>query len=397
MRHRLLAGAAWLGLLAATSLACLWDSDTLRAESGAVPGVLEVLTGRFDRLPDRYYQRRIEIAEQRLADDPGALGAYDDIAVAHDRLGDADAAIAWMTRKRAALDEAPAPADGPDHEYRYLANLGTFHTHRWLRAAPAARDRADLLRAQSLIAAAIERNPEAHFGRERYQLEAIEWLLDPVPAEEDLGWVDAPLFWVAPSSEAIEGLAGLIRLGAAWQSVDITLALGRVLRDAPTTEPYLGHSSLAYVAMLRVHELAEAGRRPLLWPAGTPGFPEDLHLLDRVPIDERPGRRIEAWYADARAEADAWVAARNAYVEARLDEGLHPDTHGEVFWAAWREASSPPPPPDDISGWSERRIRAVLGRWIFGGVAIVAVLLAAAIVVARRAARRRRPPVPATG
>jgi hypothetical protein len=46
--------------------------------------------------------------------------------------------------------------------------------------AAVANDRADLERARILITSAIEKNPDAHFGRERYQLLAIESLLDPV-------------------------------------------------------------------------------------------------------------------------------------------------------------------------------------------------------------------------
>ena len=65
----------------------------------------------------------------------------------------------------------------PNHHYRTLANLGTFYAQRWIKnrlvnpEAPV--DFADLQKAESLIAQAIKENPDAHFGREKYQLLAI--------------------------------------------------------------------------------------------------------------------------------------------------------------------------------------------------------------------------------
>jgi len=66
-----------------------------------------------------------------------------------------------------------------DHEHRHLANLGTFHAHRWLRAGADRKDTADLRRARALLERAIALNPDAHFGREKYQLKAVKWLLNP--------------------------------------------------------------------------------------------------------------------------------------------------------------------------------------------------------------------------
>jgi hypothetical protein len=76
------------------------------------------------------------------------------------------------------LQETKPSQDLSQHRYRYLANLGTFHAHDWIRRPKEARnsDLASLRRAEELLRAAIELNPDAHFGREKYQLMAIEWL-----------------------------------------------------------------------------------------------------------------------------------------------------------------------------------------------------------------------------
>jgi len=85
-----------------------------------------------------------------------------------------------MARKRERLDQSP----DAEHEYRYLANLGTFHAHRWIGNGGDRESLSDLEIAADLIRRAIELNPDAHFGRERYQLLAIEWLRG-LPGEDD--------------------------------------------------------------------------------------------------------------------------------------------------------------------------------------------------------------------
>ena len=84
--------------------ACYWDSDTLAFEAKGLPGVVEAITGRFDRFPPIYYEKRIEIATAKLNANPLDLIAYDDIAVSYDKIGNSDLAIEWMQKKRNAID-----------------------------------------------------------------------------------------------------------------------------------------------------------------------------------------------------------------------------------------------------------------------------------------------------
>ena len=94
--------------------------------------------------------------------------------------------------------------------------------------------------ARGEIARAIEINPNAHFGREKYQSRALEWMIDPPRAagQEDLpnllGWSleDIVRQQIDPkdADDAVRGLSGLIVLGNAWESVNIFHASGVALQ-----------------------------------------------------------------------------------------------------------------------------------------------------------------------
>src|SRR5690606_17466089 len=103
---------------------------------------------------------------------------------------------------------------------------------------------ADLEKARDLVAKAIKENPDAHFGREKYQLKFIEWLLtNPTYLVDDAaesasqrsGWIpnvlgvgnsDRARTAVGDNDnvkemglgDALAGISGLITMGAAWES-----------------------------------------------------------------------------------------------------------------------------------------------------------------------------------
>ncbi|MBL4590744.1 MAG: hypothetical protein JKY96_02165 [Phycisphaerales bacterium] len=333
-------------VFASQANACLWDRDTLAMEAKDFPGITEIITGRFDRFPPLYYEMRLDRVATEVESDPNNLDLYDDAAVACDRLGRSDEAIEWMTKKRAMLDSlTPTGGDHADHEYRYLANLGTFHIHRWLKNGANREDMADVQRSRELIAAAIELNPDAHFGRERYQLLAIEWILNLDEIELGEGQslihqIEGYDSWFGSRNnelaslgyeDAADGLMGLIALGNAWQSIDIYYALGFTLGDQ-------NDAVLSNLSMNRVRELVEAGSQSLLADF-------DYEQLDRAPvligIENEYKSEISDWYTRARIEADDWIAQRNAFALERLKQGQHPDTHPD-FWDEWTEQSAPP-------------------------------------------------------
>jgi hypothetical protein len=389
--HRLLSiSLLWLALSSPVR-ACKWDSDTLAAEAKGLPEVVQVVTGRFERNPPLYYQLRLQRAAALIEADPCRLEAYDDAGAACDRLGHSDDAIRWMERKRSAMERAALPAaTRREHRYRYLANVGTFWAHPWLRGGADRRHIGDVRKARDFIRAAIRLNPNAHFGRERYQLRALEWILDP-PAydpSEAYRTQRLPDFLGLENhhgetsntgslkklgySDAVQGLAGLIVLGNAWESVDVFHALARALQIE-------GRSSLAYLAQLRCGELIDAGSGSLL-----PGAPKGRALKEKVIplvgyIRGRPALADE--YLALRAAANAWHAHRIAFMMARLQAGRHPDSDPQ-FWQGY----SPPPPPR-LSNWRPE------DRWLLQALACLLMgvgLTGAALHYVRRRKRETK-------
>src|SRR5262249_28776959 len=334
--------------------ACLWDTDTLRYELKSFPEVVQVISGRFERNPPYYYEMRLQRAAAEIEKHPDHLDAYDDAGVACDRLGRGDEAIEWMEKKRKRLKSANA--NDPkvrDHRYRYLANVGTFWAHHWFRSG-ADRDRIDELKTgRDFIKQAIELNPDAHFGREKYQLMVMEWLIAPPSVKDDASQLP-DILGVTPdnsnsehrgrvlstveSEEAIKGLTGLIVLGDAWQSVDVFHALSLALfRQHKRGASYLAH--------LRCCELIDQGRRSAL-----PRAPTGEKLKDALKHNggwyhsDKALADFRSTYQMLREEADRWQQARQGYMMTRLIQGRHPDTDS-TFWAEYKE-SPPPSLPD---------------------------------------------------
>lgn len=246
-------------LLLSPAHACLWDSDTLATEAKGLPDVVQIITGRFPRNPPLFYEMRLARVSKEVQAQPAKLELYDDAAVACDRLHRSREAIAWMAKKRAQLK--PFPQD-KEHWYRYHANLGTFQAHDWLRSGANRKNISQMKSARDHIAQAIKINPNAHFGREKYQLMAMDWIVEPLRHEKSDGRIDEmPSFMEfgidekreeSRATQIANGLAGLIVLGDAWESLDVFIALRNAMaaRRAPT----------AYLASLRCEELVERGK-----------------------------------------------------------------------------------------------------------------------------------------
>lgn len=139
------------------SYACLWDRDTYAMEKERFPTVKELISGQFLRHSPEFYKWRIENRKQQIAKYPKKLSLYDDLAVAYCKLDRNKEAIAVALKK-----ESIQPG-----LYETYANLGTFYLH----------DR-QIEKGITYIKKALEINPDAHFGRERYQLYLAEYLLN---------------------------------------------------------------------------------------------------------------------------------------------------------------------------------------------------------------------------
>lgn len=358
---------------------CAWDSDTLAAEAKGLPDVVQIITGRFERNPPLYYQMRLQRVTQTLKKQPDRFELYDDAGVACDRLGRGKQAIAWMNRKRARLDKRGFNKATKEHWYRYHANLGTFLAHDWLRAGANRKNIKAMQQGRDHIKRAIQINPNAHFGREKYQLMAMQWMLrNPV-----VNWIDElPSFFEVgdedeESVKAAKGISGLIVLGGGWESIDVFQALHNALavRQAP----------IAYLAVARSQELARQGKQSLCLnaPRGKalvellkPKAPPLMLYEDRYP-------ELQKQYDKLRAEAEEFHQRRTAYMRERLNAGRHPDTDA-TFWNEWHDAG--PPIIDDV--YVEPGVRFI--RFIRNAVALFVVLLALCLVGFYRRIKRRR-------
>lgn len=374
--------SAWISLvmclLAVPALACLWDYDTLRDERRGLPGVAEVLAGKWERHSASFYRHRVERMKQLLASDPGNLAAYDNLAVAHEKLGDPETAIAVMERK-----EAVKPG-----EYTTAANLGTFYLHQ-----------GDLDNGIRHIERALTINPDAHFGREEYQLRLARYLRDirtsggPHPPEDFLGLsylvVDAdgsvaasPLIAIGRPDQLAErglkpnvfdGVVGMIRFGTG-KSPDLFYALGNLL-------VLRGDKHLAYRAYQRAIEYEH------------PRAADIAILAERVHTyisseQSASAKTIEREHADA----DAWVAAYQQFEDGLIRAGK--DVEDESNYAAFYAEHGAARTALGFE-WADVLPRDPALRGVGGVLAVLGAAALAGILACRwfiRRRRRRHPP-----
>ncbi|MFK7920455.1 MAG: tetratricopeptide repeat protein [Bacteroidia bacterium] len=142
-------------LLGLISMACLWDKDTIEMEFEQFPGTLELISGHFLRHSPEFYYWRIKDREQKLQS-TDSLQWHDDLAVAYSKLGNDPQAIAIT---QAVLKRFP-------ERYESLANLGTFYIHN-----------GQYQEGLAFLKEAVRINPDAHFGREKYQIYLVDYLI----------------------------------------------------------------------------------------------------------------------------------------------------------------------------------------------------------------------------
>ncbi|MEZ4382414.1 MAG: hypothetical protein R3A79_13770 [Nannocystaceae bacterium] len=360
-----LAVAAALSLAAApVALACIWDSDTIMQERSRFPTALELMTGKFIRHTPELYAWRLRDRQAKIAAGAEDLRLVDDLAVAHDKLGDHAAAIAAM--------EEILPRD--PQRYETLANLGTFYLHD-----------GQLARGVEFIDRALVINPEAHFGRERYQRWLAEYILACKGDGEALTY---PLFLrpphgfeaflaaelgvtslsVAEAQAAVEGVLGMMRFGQ-HDSPILLEALGDLL-SAPQNR----------------HDAGQLAARAYLLAADAVAEPEAGAHYRAQAEAALAGHRgvtlasLRAELAAERAEADAWYAALAARENGWIAGGDDPEAKlAELYAEAPRITGDAP-----RAGAS---LDALLDRWLLLLGLVAAVL--AVIVLGRR---RARPP-----
>lgn len=367
--------------------ACIWDSDTLLQERSRFPTALKLMTGKFIRHTPDFYQWRIRDRTAKLAANPDDLGLIDDIAAAHDKLGDHAAAIAAM--------EAILPRD--PRRYETLANLGTFYLHA-----------GDFTKGIEFIDRALEVNPDAHFGRERYQRWLAEYVLTirgedgpiplPLSARAEGGFATfvtrkRGLRRISPADvePAVRGVLGMMRFGK-HDSPILLEALGDLL-SAPvgkTDAKLLAARAYLLAADAAADPAARAAyealaERSLREQRSSTGTDTSITLTE-----------VKEALTKERAEADAWYANFSAREAAWIRDGVDPETQireiysSEVRITGDQPASARPRPrplPSQRAGTDPLDPQRA---WMWPFVGLVGLGGLIALVIGARASRRPR-------
>ncbi len=287
-------------------LACLWDFDTLAVERQRFPSVLELITGKFLRHSDRFYQWRVRDRQRRLREQPSPA-IYDDLAVAYEKLGETEKAIAITLQK----------AERFPGLYETEANLGTFYIHS-----------GQLERGVQSIERAIAMNPDAHFGREVYQKHLVNYVLSKqtngttqLPLDDSKRLAMAPLGFAgylldmqnatdsgeardAELKKAMQGVLGMMRFGN-HDSPILLEALGDLLLSRGYPEDAKRLAARAYLKASYA-ENDEATRKAYRELAAASLSMQTVH---RGTYSELSLDALEAEFAEERAQANRWFEA----------------------------------------------------------------------------------------
>src|SRR4051794_32661560 len=142
--------------------------------------VQDVIHERFAKHGPAHYRERNRLDRAKLAalapEDPARFALADDIGAGLERLGRSAEAVSIMRDKLE--DQRRKGYTGRDL-YTSYANLGTFLIHGSYKQAVAGDQaaREQFREGVDFVRKSVEVNPEAHFGRERWQAVIAEYLL----------------------------------------------------------------------------------------------------------------------------------------------------------------------------------------------------------------------------
>jgi tetratricopeptide (TPR) repeat protein len=307
-----------LTVFATTACACLWDNDTLQMERLRFPGVLEIITGKFVRHSPAYYEWRIVDRQKKLAAQPDDPALIDDLAVAYAKLGRPDEGLPLL---QGALEQHP-------NRYETLSNLGTllFFAGR-------------LDESKHYIRRAVEINPDAHFGRERYQLLLTEYLqqstMDRSAVMSDESRQAPEIGSISPGfarfvqrskfgnetsnskkdwreravelQSATKGVLGMMHF-ANFESPILLEALGDLLMTGGTDEDAAQHAARAYLraADLSTNDVAASRFRAMAKESLSMQQPHSLPTIKAQLEGEVADAK--AWFAEIEKTEAKWIA-----------------------------------------------------------------------------------------
>ena len=97
---------------------------------------------------------------------------------------------------------------------------------------------------------------------------------------------------------------------------------------------------------------------------------------------------LDSAFVKLRAEADAWQAARTAFMTGRLKEGRHPDTDRD-FWDGYTERPAPGLPAISVPEHYNARLE-IRHKWLSLLTIIGIPTLVVVVLVIRKVRMRRR-------
>ena len=372
-RPHLAALLTLLALLAAPAAACLWDNDTLLDERRGLPGVAAILAGKWERHSSFFYEHRVRKSRERIEKDPNDLAAYDDLAVALEKLNRPAEAIAVMLNK-----DRVKPG-----EYTTHANLGTFYLHT-----------GDFENGVAHIRKALAINPDAHFGREKYKLMAAEYLLEAKrdPTVFDRGSFIFPQLVAAarpsmPTTQKAltyaEHLQGMTRYprglpdGFAGKTAAPLEGVVGMIRFGTGTSTHLYHALGDLLAARGDRHLASrAYRRALQYDHPRPQLLKQAIEYTESAV-EHPTEFSPALLAKEQADAAAWVKAYQQYEDDLVRAGTDPATEAD-YAAFYQRHGHPRAAPPPAAG--ARNVMTKLFRIGAAGLALIALLIGLAVV-----------------
>ena len=362
------------------AIACLWDVDTIEMERARFPTALELIAGKFLRHSQEFYEWRIADRLKKLESSPNNLALLDDLAVAYDKTNKRELAI--QTGEKT-LSLQPG-------RYESEANLGTFYLHA-----------GDFEKGIRHIDEALKINPNAHFGREKYQKLLAEYVQsrrvgDSVVLPLSQGKTSQSFSQYLIESlgrglrkeevhAAVTGVLGMMRFGK-HDSPILLEALGSLLSDGFYGPGWVPHEEvdgrlLAARAYLKASyaapdESAREGYRKMA-QAVTFTYREHDHadggreFLDRIE-SELAGeiKDAESWYAELRNKEIEWISS-----------GVNPEEEFNKLYITEVSLPGARSPTEPLESWYGPPWK------LFANVACVGILVALLVYI--RVTKRR--------
>lgn len=369
MSRRFRVAVVLVFILPAASLACLWDYDTLRQERARFPSTLELITGKFLRHSREFYEWRVKDRLAKLEKDPFNPQYHDDLAVAYQKTGRHAEAVATMLAK-----EKASPG-----LYETYSNLGTFYIL-------AGNFEAGL----PFIDKALSINPDAHFGRERYQKWLVEYAMQQrvdgktvfplAPSDsverrdfEAVGFANFLLNRVGGQSlaepdvkKAVTGVLGMMRF-ADYDNPLLLEALGDLLSVGHKPNGFDAKRMAARAYLMASYRVSDDRARLQYRKLAT----QVLLLQTTTPDTNDPIQveQVESEFAAELADANKWYSDLKAREIGWIRDGKNPEAEFDLLYTEEPSVQTVDPTNDILP---QNSLFARSAGTIFVGVAVLA-------------------------